>query len=134
MSAKTLMGFVAISVAATLALLAVGRLLLPRSYGPEAVEAAFWAAGVALFGSLVGVIPLISGGSPEAKSGWAGPAGASRFLAAMLLRLVAVGLAGAAVGLLGQVPLEPFLIWLGACYLVLLIVDTAFALKTFQSL
>ena len=128
---RALVAFLALTLALAVALAAAGRILLPRWYGPESIEAAFWAAAVVFLGSLVGAVPLIRGGSPD---NWIGPAGASRFLAAMLLRLGAVGLGGAAVGLLGGVSLEPFLIWLGACYLVLLVVDTAFALRTFRSL
>lgn len=131
MSPARLARFLAVTAFAAVVLVVLGRAVLPRWYGPEAFPAALWAALVAFFGSLVGIVPLLSSGDAEAMSG---PAGASRFLAAMILRLVAVGLGGAAVALVTGVALEPFLIWLGASYLVLLVVDTAFALKAFQRL
>ncbi len=127
--------FLAVAVLATVALAVVGCLLLPRVYGREAIEAALWASTVALFGSVVGVVPLAGGvqrGSPRGSAH--AIAGASRFLAAMTLRLGAVALAALAVGFLAAPALEPFLLWLAACYLTLLVVDTGFALRAFRSL
>lgn len=139
---KTLPVFLAIACGVTLGVGALGYVLLPRNYGPEAVEAVIWACGVALLGSVVGAVPLFLGGPPGASTAAPGPrsappspmAGVSRFMAAMLLRLGAVGIGALAVVALGAVSVEPFLLWLAASYLVLLVVDTAFALRTFQSL
>jgi hypothetical protein len=91
----------------------------------------FWACGVVLLGSILGMVPLVSRVSGRAS---VGPAGVSRFLAAMLLRLVAVGVGAGVVILFGEVEVEPFLLWLAVSYLVFLILDTAFALRVFRRL
>ncbi len=150
---KRLAGFLAVAFALTASLTAAGYVLLPRFYGFAGAQAAIWASAVALFGSLAGVVPLLSGVSPgsahetpadDGQSGTSsggvggvpgGPlVGASRFLASMLLRLGAVGIGALAVGLFGVVHLEPFLLWLAVSYLALLVVDTALSLRIARSL
>lgn len=113
--------------AAVIGLLVALGLFLTRGAEAEIRQAMLLACAIAFLGSLVGAIPLLKNTSPD-------PAGASRFLAAMLLRLGAVSLGALAVTLIGPVRLEPFLLWLAAGYLVLLVVDTAFALRAFRSL
>ena len=94
-------------------------------------EAMIWACAVVFLGSLLGSLPLALEATGASASG---PGGVSRFLAAMLLRMGAVGVGALAVVLLAEVRVEPFLLWLAVSYLVFLIVDTAFALRVFRSL
>ncbi len=122
--------FTAIAIAVTVVLLVAGA-LLTRDAAPGARESMVWACGVVLLASILGAVPLVSGAGADVT---AGPAGVSRFLAAMLLRLGAVGIGAVAVVLLGEVEVEPFLLWLAVAYLVFLIVDTAFALRVFRRL
>ena len=122
--------FGAVATAATLALLAVGA-VLTRNADPSVREAMIWACGVVLVGSILGVVPLVVGAAEGVAPG---PAGVSRFLVAMLLRLGAVGAGAVVVVLFGEVDVESFLLWLAVSYLVLLIVDTAFALRVFRRL
>lgn len=119
-------------MAATAVLTAAGYALLPPRYGPEAIASVYWASGVAFLGSAVGVLPLLIGGPLSPKED--GPAAATRFLASMLARLLAVGVAAVVAVLLGGVEMEPFLLWLAVSYLGLLVVDTGFALKVSRSL
>ncbi|MCP4200914.1 MAG: hypothetical protein GY769_03165 [bacterium] len=122
--------FAAIAIAVTVVLLVAGTLLTCDA-APGARESMIWACGVVFLGSILGAVPLISGAGAAAS---AGPAGVSRFLAAMLVRLGAVGIGAVAVVLLGEVEVAPFLLWLAVSYLVFLIVDTAFALRVFRRL
>ncbi|MFQ5525761.1 MAG: hypothetical protein ACE5GX_05815 [Thermoanaerobaculia bacterium] len=129
---KRLLGFLAAAVAITALLTLTGRLVLPGRYGPEAVAAVYWSCAIVLFGSVVGVLPLVLGGPPSPRED--GPAAATRFLASMLVRLGSVALGAAVAVVLGAVSLEPFLIWLGASYLLLLVVDTVFVFTASRSL
>ncbi len=129
--------FAAIGTGVTAGLLGVG-FLLTRNSAAGTREAMVWACVVVFVGSLVGALPLVSGlsataGLPGTVGPASGPAAVSRFLAAMLLRMGAVGVGAVAVVLLGEVRVEPFLLWLAVSYLAFLIVDTAFALRVFRS-
>jgi hypothetical protein len=115
--------------------LAVG-VLATRDGAAGGSEAMFWAWGVVLLGSLAGAVPLVLA-SPETGRGRAasvGPAAVSSFLAAILLRMGAVGVGAAAVIFLVDIEAKPFLLWLAVGYLLFLILETAFALRLFRSL
>lgn len=128
--------FGAAATAVVALVLAIG-LALGRSAPAGSREAMLWACGVALVGTLAGLVPLLGGGAvgdgSKARPG-AGPAAVSRFLASMLLRLAAVAVGSGAVLVLGNVSAKPFLLWLAVSYLALLVVETAFALRVFRSL
>lgn len=129
---KTAAWFLGVAAAVTAALFAFGCAVLPLRYGQQAAASVYWASGVAFLGSVVGVLPLLIGGRLSPKED--GPGAATRFLASMLARLLAVGVAAVAAVLLGGVEMEPFFLWLALSYLVLLVVDTWFALRVSRSL
>lgn len=122
--------FTGIATAVTLVLLAVG-VVLTRNADPGVREALIWACGIVWAGSILGVAPLVVGAAEGVAPG---PAGVSRFLVAMLLRLGAVGVGAVAVVLLGDVDVQAFLLGLAVSYLVFLVIDTAFALRVFGRL
>jgi len=124
--------FAAIGTAVTAGLLGVG-ILVTRDSAAGTREAMVWACMVVFLGSLLGSLPLAWGASAGGAAAAVGPEGVSRFLATMLLRMGAVGVGAVAVVFLGDVRVEPFLLWLAVSYLVFLVVDTAFALRVFRS-
>lgn len=123
---KAGISFVLVATLVTAGVATLG-LMVNRTAGAETHQAVVWACLASLGGSVVAAIPLF--GPAET-----GPAGASRFLASMMIRLGLAGLAALAVVVLEPVPASPFLLWLGVAYLSLLIVDTVFALRVFRSL
>lgn len=129
--------FAALAAAVSAALLAAG-LLSTRGSTEGTREAILWACTVGWLGSLAGAIPLVLGLTPRtdtaAPRAAAGPEAVSRMLAAMLLRLGVVGLGALAAIFLAGLVVKPFLLWLAASYLALLVVETGFALRSFRSL
>lgn len=126
--------FTALALVLGAAFLAIG-VVVTRDGGAGGREPMLWACLVAFVGALLGAVPLTVA-TPEMprSSSVVGPAAVSRFMAAMIVRMIAVGLGAAAVVFVSSVEAKPFLLWLAAGYLAFLILETAFALRLFRSL
>jgi hypothetical protein len=110
--------FLAWTVALAVGLALLGYLPTQRWGGESAVRAMLAGCGVGVVASAVGGVPVLLG-----------LPGATGILAAMALRFaVALGLSLAAA-LSGQFERGPLLVWVAISYMVLLTVDTRFALK-----
>lgn len=112
-----------VAVAALIALL--GYLPTKRWGGEGAVRAMLAGCGVAVVASGLGGLPVLlfagtAGGTTGALAGMA-----LRFGAALVLTLAAA--------LSGEFERGPLLVWVGLSYMVLLIVDTRFALGSLGS-
>lgn len=119
--------FVALILVAAAALGAIGYLPTRRLGGAGAVRAMLLALGIVSLASVAGAVPVFlarQSGEPKAHAP----------LAAMLVRLVTVALLALVVGVVLAPPLAPLLLWLGIGYVVLLVVDTAYALRLLGSL
>lgn len=119
--------FVAVVSSVTVALAVVGYVPTRRLGGPAAVTAMLLALGIVGVASTIGAVPVFlarRSGRPRAHVP----------LAAMLVRLVTVALLALIVGVALAPPLAPLLLWLGIGYVILLVVDTAYALRALGSL
>ncbi len=117
----------ALLVVAMSALLGVVGYFPTRSFSAEgAVPAMISALVVAALGSIIGAVPIL-------LADWQGSARPQVVMVSMFVRLVAVVLLAAFVALtLGLEP-APFLIWLALAYLLLLVVDTRYAMKALEN-
>jgi hypothetical protein len=85
-----------------------------------------------LAGCAVGLLAALAGGVPVALGRRAGPAAAHQtMMLAMAVRFVAALALGLAVALSGQFAVRPLLVWIAIAYVVLLVVDTWYAVKGF---
>jgi len=119
--------FVAIVAGVSVALCLIGFWPTRRLGGEPALFAMPFAIGVAAFGSIVGGIPvLLARSSGDVKP--------HVVLVSMLVRLFVVVALAALVLLSASFALPPFLLWLAAGYLALLVVDTGYAMRLSGSL
>jgi hypothetical protein len=115
--------FVALSFGVTAALILVGYPATIRIGGPEAVSGLFIGCGISLVASWIGAVPL---GLMTRRPG---TDQAAAVLGASVLRFfVVLGLALLAVAG-GWCHRASLLIWVAASYMVLLVVDTFYAVK-----
>ncbi len=119
--------FLAGLAALTGLLLALGYLPTRSAGGRPALAAMLLACGVSFVGSAVGGLPIAL-----ARSG--GVEGLKLFMVSMISRLLVVALLAGAVVLVAAPPRNPFLIWLGASYLVLLVADSSYAWASLRRL
>jgi hypothetical protein len=118
--------FVGIAAGTGVALAVLGYAATRRWGGEGAVAAMVVACAVSVAASAAGALPVVFGrGTSPAER-------LNRTLGAMLARLVVALAGGAAVALGGWVPARPLIIWLAISYLVLLVVDTAYALRVLR--
>jgi hypothetical protein len=111
-------------VAALLAWVGSGAAL--RWAGEAGARALLWACGVGFAASVVSGLPLTAARR--------GSEGVKLVLLSMLLRLSVVAVGGFLAVRLLELDPRPFLLSLAASYLTLLVVDTAYALRTLRSL
>lgn len=126
-AASEVVRFVALLLSVTTVLAVIGYLPTRRIGGPTAVSAMLLALGIASVASVVGAVPVFlarRAGEPKAHVP----------LAAMLVRLVTVVLLAPVVAVALEPPLAPLLLWLGIGYVVLLGVDTSYAMRALGSL
>ena len=116
----------ALLVVATAVLLGAIGYLPTRSFSVDgAVPAMIAALAVAALGSIIGAVPIV-------LADWQGTARPQVVMVSMFVRLVAVVLLAAFVALtLGLEP-APFLLWLALAYLLLLVVDTRYAMNALK--
>ena len=108
-------------------LTALGYLPTRRMAGEGALGAMYCAVSAVTLGSIIGGLPIFLAhlkGVPNPQAG----------LISMLVRLVAVVLLATLLALSLGLPTGPFLIWLALAYLLLLVVDTRYAMVVLRSL
>lgn len=108
-------------------LAALGYLPTRRLAGETALVSMYCAVSAATLGSIIGGLPIFLAhlrGVPNPQAG----------LVSMLVRLVAVVLLATLLALSLGLPTGPFLIWLALSYLLLLVVDTRYAMVVLRSL
>lgn len=115
--------FVALVVTVAGALGLVGYPATLRLGPPGGVTAMGVALGISVIASALGGVPLLllAASTPAQRL--------NLVLGAMLVRLLAALLLGVAAALSGWLTTGPLLIWLAVSYLVLLAVDTAYAVS-----
>ncbi len=118
--------FVAVSAVVAMVLVGAGFFPTRNLAGADGLWAMVAACGVSLVGSWIGAVPmaLVSVGDRAAV--------ATAALGAMAVRFAVVLFGALAVVLGSDVERPSFLIWVGISYLVLLVVDTLFAVRMGQ--
>jgi hypothetical protein len=119
--------FLAWTVALAVGIALLGYLPTKRWGGEGAVRAMLAGCGVGTVASALGGVPVLL------FSGVGGASGASGVLAAMAVRFAAALGLGLAAALTGSFERGPLLLWLAISYMVLLTVDTRYALGGFGS-
>ena len=119
--------FAAVAAGVTLLLASVGWFPTRWLAGPAGTPAMLAGCGIALAASLVGGLPIACGGHGGGGSG-PGAAAVVRALAGIGLRLAVAVVLAAAAALSGRFAVAPLVAWTALSYLVLLAVDTRFAL------
>jgi len=115
--------FLLLSVGTGLALVLVGFLPTRRLAGEAGLAAMGVGCGVSLLASWLGALPIVMASRGDAK------ALGSAVIGAMAIRFFVV-LLGTLVLVLGtELARAPFLLWVGISYVVLLVVDTLFAVQ-----
>lgn len=114
--------FVAWVLGASALLALVGYLPAQKLGGEGGVTAMLCAIVAAALGSLIGGFPVA-----VARAG--GTAGPQVVMISMTVRLIAVALLAAALALSLDLEMTPFLLWLAIAYLLLLVIDTLFAMS-----
>jgi hypothetical protein len=123
---REFLGFCGWVLGAGLVLGALGYLPTRRFAGEGAVAAMFGALAAVTLGSIIGGLPILL----ARRRGAAKP---GVVMSSMLVRLVAVVLLAAALALGLDLPTGPFLVWLALSYLLLLVVDTRYAMAALAS-
>ncbi|HEX6201630.1 MAG TPA: hypothetical protein VF100_01430 [Thermoanaerobaculia bacterium] len=123
-------GFAAVAVAAIALLAAAGWLPMRRLAGADGVTAMLVACGINLAASLVAAVPVARAARRRGEGGTGDARGVVAALGAMAIRFVTVSAATVAAALAGIAPVAPLLVWAAVSYLVLLVVDTAWAVHT----
>ena len=119
--------FLLAAAAVAAALGAAGAPLTRTAAGSDAVGSMIAALLVCWASAAVGGLPVARAARRGRPGRGQGQAMLTAALAAMSLRLAAVGGGAAAVALGGAVPRGPFLAWIGIGYLALLAVETWYA-------
>lgn len=96
-------------------------------YSSESLPAKAAGCGISLIASWLGAIPLALGKTADAQSRM------RLSFVSMALRLALVVLLGVTATLSGRFDRTPLLLSLAASYLVLVVVDTGYALRLFRS-
>ena len=113
--------FLAWVLAVTVAVALLGVLPTRRMAGDGALPALFAGCVIGVLASALGGVPIaLSQGKPPAER-------LSSVLFAMLVRLAAAVALGSIAALSGRFPQNPLLLWIVISYVVLLIVDTLYA-------
>jgi hypothetical protein len=113
--------FLAWVLAVTAVVALIGYLPTRRLAGDGALPALFAGCVIGVLASALGGVPVaLSQGKPPAKR-------LPAVMGAMLLRLAAAVALGSAAALSGRFPQNPLLLWITISYVVLLIVDTRYA-------
>ena len=107
----------------TAAMVAIGYVPTKRVGGSEAVPAMLAGCAISLFGSLTGAVPIAvawrGGGRNVLKT----------VLLAMVLRFLVVLVLALSAALSGWFDRAPLLVWVAISYVLLLSVDTAYAVR-----
>jgi hypothetical protein len=113
--------FLAWVLAVTAAVALLGYLPTRRMAGDGALPALFAGCAIGVLASALGGVPIaLSQGKPPAER-------LSSVLFAMLVRLAAAVALGSLAALSGRFPQNPLLLWITISYVVLLVVDTRYA-------
>jgi hypothetical protein len=120
--------FLAWGIGTTVAAALAGWVPTRRLAGEDALPALIAGCVVALLASAIGAVPVVLARSrPDAVR--RGPTAA---LAATGLRLAATVVLGTVAFLSGRFETRPLAIWIAIAYVVLLVVDTRYAVTAFQ--
>lgn len=119
--------FVLWVLGASLGMMALGYLPTRSAAGQSGLAAMVGAIVVTALASVVGGLPVYR----SRRSGRPSP---QTVLVSMLLRLVVVALLAAAAVLGLNLAVAPFLVWLALAYLLLLVLDTRYAMTVLKSL
>lgn len=95
--------------------------------GESAITPMIGAIGAVALGSIIGGVPIF-------RARLRGAAKPGVVMVSMIVRLVAVVILAAFTGLLLELRMEPFLVWLALSYLLLLVVDTRYSMTVLGSL
>lgn len=114
--------FVAGVLGASALLALVGYLPAQKLGGEAGVTAMLGAIAAAALGSLIGGLPVV-------VARVAGTPGPQVVMISMTVRLIAVALIAALIALSLDLEMTPFLLWLAIAYLLLLVIDTLFAMS-----
>ena len=120
--------FVAVAALSAGVIVCLGYFPTVRLAGEAAAWSMFWGCGVSWVASCVGAIPTaraLSGGSSQP---------ALAILTSTGLRFVTVLLLVAPLVLSGWINRNVFAIWVAISYMLMLVVDTTFAIHTMRSL
>lgn len=108
-------------VGAGAVLCAIGYLPTRSVAGSAGVSAMLTAVAATVLASVIGGVPIL-------LARLRGEIKPQTVMVSMVVRLVVVVLLAASLGLAKDLPLTPFLLWLGISYLLLLVIDTLFAM------
>ena len=122
-SIRLYISFVALTTGVSLLVGLVGYWPTARLGGSGAVSAMFAGCGVSLVGSLLGAIPFTWARRDSARDV------SQAILLSTALRFLAVILLAVSLALSGWFQRVPLLVWVAISYLVLLMVDTGFAVR-----
>jgi len=126
MGIRRFVSFLLLSTGVAVVLALVGVLPTRKLAGDSGLIAMAAGCGVSLLASWLGSLPIVVGGGAGDK------AYGQAVVGSMAIRFLVV-LLGALVLVLGtDLPRAPFLTWIGISYVVLLVVDTRFAIRTLQ--
>ena len=118
--------FVAQVFVVTALLIGIGYVPTQRIEGNEGIRAMLAGCGVSVLASVLGAVPIALSHRSQ------GSAALNLVTASMALRFFLVLMFAVAVALSGWFSKAPLLIWIGLSYMVLLIIDTRFALSTIR--
>lgn len=124
---KAFLRFVVLALVSVLVVGLLGWWPTRRLAGDQGLIALACGCGISLAGSLLGALPLAIAGTAVERPQSDSPL--ARILGPTAIRLTVVLVAGVAAALSGWFSISPLLIWLAISYIVLLPVDTLFALS-----
>ena len=126
-AAGSYLRFLAWGIGTTVAAALVGWIPTRRLAGEDALPALIAGCVVALLAAAIGAIPIVRARSrPDAVR--RGPTAA---LAATGLRIAATAVLGTVAALSGWFAIRPLVIWIAVAHVVLLVVDTRYAVSAF---
>lgn len=121
--------FLILAVAVVVFLAGVGYVPTKRLAGSEGTLAMAAGCFISLFASAMGAVPVVLARQQSGTDSQAAARRTTSVMMSMVLRFFVVLIMGVAAALSGLFATAPLLVWLAISYVVLLGVDTAFALR-----
>lgn len=118
--------FLLLSLGAASVLVLVGFLPTRKLAGESGLMAMAAGCGVSLLASWLGALPVVIGSKSD------GQAFGSAVVGSMAIRFFVVLLGTLVLALGTELARAPFLVWVGISYVVLLVVDTLFAVRSLK--